>query len=59
MFDLAKSFEFFYKKYYDMGIYTKKNIANFVKMGCVGSDAYKRITGENYEERNSESTTTA
>lgn len=49
MFDLAKSFEFFYKKYYDMGIYTKKNIANFVKMGCVGSDAYKRITGDDYE----------
>lgn len=50
MFDLAASFEYFYKKYYNMGLYTKATIAKFVKMGCVGPDAYKRITGDDYEE---------
>ena len=49
MLDLSASFEYFYKLYYDMGIYTKETIASFVKMGCVGPDAYKRITGDNYE----------
>ncbi|QNQ84441.1 XkdX family protein [Lactobacillus sp. PV037] len=34
--------------YYDMGLYTKATIASFVQMGCVGPDAYKRITGDDY-----------
>ncbi len=37
------------KKYYDMGIYTKKHVADFVKKGKLTPAQYKEITGEDYE----------
>lgn len=38
------------KKFYDMGLYTKAQVANFVLKGVITADEYKLITGEDYEE---------
>lgn len=51
MFNLAMfadTMESLYKLSYDAGFYTNETIASFVKMGTIGPDAYKRITGEDY-----------
>ncbi len=37
------------KKYYDLGFYTKAQVANFVKKGKLTPAQYKEITGEDYE----------
>jgi len=36
------------KRYYDMGIYTKDNVALFVRANMITSIDYKTITGEEY-----------
>ena len=36
------------KKYYDMGLYTKKVVADFVKKGKLTPEEYKLITGDDY-----------
>lgn len=38
------------KRYYDMGIYTKDNVAMFVKAGKITPEQYKTITGDDYVE---------
>ena len=38
------------KRYYDKGIYTKENIATFVKAGKITAEQYEEITGDVYEE---------
>jgi len=38
------------KKFYDMGIYTKVQVANFVKKGVITAEQYEMITGEPYED---------
>jgi len=38
------------KKYYNMGLYTKENVAEFVKKGKLTPEEYKLITGDDYEE---------
>lgn len=38
------------KKYYDMGLYTKAQVAAFVVKGKLTVAQYKEITGEDYEE---------
>jgi len=38
------------KKFYDMGIYTKVQVANFVKKGVITPEQYELIVGEPYEE---------
>lgn len=40
------------KMYYDKGIYTKENVAVFVKAGKITAEQYEGITGEVYKERN-------
>lgn len=40
------------KMYYDKGIYTKENVAVFVKAGNITAEQYEEITGEVYKERN-------
>lgn len=37
-------------KYYSLGIWSKKMVANAVVKGWITSDEYAVITGENYEE---------
>lgn len=37
------------KKYYDLGLYTKAHVANFVKKGAITSEEYELITGEAYQ----------
>lgn len=37
------------KRYYDKGIYSKENVATFVRAGKLTADEYKEITGEKYE----------
>ena len=37
------------KRYYDKGIYTKENVATFVKAGKITAEQYQEITGEQYE----------
>ena len=37
------------KRYYDKGVYTKENIATFVKAGKITAEQYQEITGEQYE----------
>ncbi len=37
------------KKWYNMGIYTKEQVKNFVKKGKITEEQYKEITGEDYE----------
>lgn len=36
------------KRYYDKGIYTKENVATFVKAGKITPEQYEQITGESY-----------
>lgn len=38
------------KRYYDKGIYTKENVATFVRAGKITAEQYKEITGDAYEE---------
>jgi uncharacterized XkdX family phage protein len=38
------------KRYYDKGIYTKENVATFVRAGKITAEQYKEITGDTYEE---------
>lgn len=37
------------KRYYDRGIYTKENVATFVRVKKITEEEYKQITGEEYE----------
>lgn len=37
------------KRYYDKGVYTKENVATFVKAGKITAEQYQEITGEQYE----------
>ena len=37
------------KKYYDLGLYTKAHVANFVKKGAITAEEYELITGESYQ----------
>lgn len=37
------------KRYYDMRIYTKENVATFVRAGQITEEEYALITGEPYE----------
>lgn len=43
-------FELLYRNCYNWGYFTKETIAGFVKLGTIGPDAYKRITGDDYHE---------
>lgn len=36
------------KKFYDKGIYTKENVAEFVEAGLIIASEYQVITGEEY-----------
>lgn len=36
------------KKYYDDGLWNKKQVANAVKKGKITPEQYKEITGEEY-----------
>ena len=38
------------KRYYDKGIYTKEDVAVFVKAGKITAEQYEEITGEEYVE---------
>ena len=38
------------KRYYDKGIYSKEDVAVFVKAGKITEEEYKSITGEEYAE---------
>lgn len=38
------------KKFYDMGLYTKAQVAAFVEKGKITTAQYKEITGEDYAE---------
>ena len=38
------------KRYYDKGIYSKEDVAVFVKAGKITPEQYKEITGEDYTE---------
>lgn len=38
------------KRYYDKGIYTKENVAVFVRAGKITAAQYAEITGEAYPE---------
>lgn len=38
------------KRYYDKGIYSKDDVATFVKAGKITAEKYKEITGEDYTE---------
>ena len=37
------------KRYYDMGLYTKEQVAIFVVKGRITEEEYKEITGESFE----------
>lgn len=37
------------KKFFDMKIYTKKQIRAYVDKGVITAEQYKAITGEDYE----------
>ncbi|WP_410495006.1 XkdX family protein [Cellulosilyticum sp. ST5] len=37
------------KRYYEMGIYTKQQVALFVVKGRITEAEYKEITGEDFE----------
>ncbi len=39
------------KRYYDKGIYTKENVAVFVRAGKISTDQYTEITGDEYPEQ--------
>lgn len=36
------------KRYYDMGLYTKENVALFVRANMIAKEDYKIITGDEY-----------
>lgn len=36
------------KKYYDMGLYSKAQVADFVAKGKITPEEYKLITGDDY-----------
>lgn len=36
------------KKFYDMGLYSAAQVAQFVRKGRLTADEYERITGEAY-----------
>lgn len=38
------------KRYYDKGIYSKEDVATFVKAGKITAEQYKDIVGEDYAE---------
>ena len=38
------------KRYYDKGIYSKEDVATFVRAGKITPEQYKEITGEDYTE---------
>ena len=38
------------KQYYDMGFYSKKNVAVFVQKGKITAEEYELITGDPYDE---------
>lgn len=38
------------KRYYDRGIYTKENVAVFVRANKITTTEYEQITGEAYTE---------
>ena len=38
------------KRYYDKGIYSKEDVAVFVKAGKITPEQYREITGEDYTE---------
>ena len=38
------------KKFYDMGLYTKEQVAQFVEKGKLTPEEYEQITGEVYAE---------
>ena len=38
------------KRYYDKGIYTKENVATFVRAEKITAEQYKEITRDVYEE---------
>ena len=38
------------KRYYDKGIYSKENVATFVRAGKITAEQYKEVTGDTYEE---------
>lgn len=38
------------KRYYDKGIYSKENVATFVRAGKITAEQYNEITGDTYEE---------
>lgn len=46
---VTTTMESLYKSSYDLGLYTKNDIANFVKNGSIDSGGYERITGDKYE----------
>lgn len=37
------------KKFYNLGIYSKAQVAQFVAKGVITPEQYKLITGEDYE----------
>ena len=38
------------KKFYNLGLYTKENVAKFVEKGIITAEQYEEITGEAYDE---------
>lgn len=38
------------KRYYDKGIYSKEDVATFVRAGKITPEQYKEITWEDYTE---------
>lgn len=38
------------KKFYDLGLYTDEQVADFVKKGKITPAEYKKITGKPYNE---------
>lgn len=40
------------KRYYDKGIYSKEDVAVFVKAGKITAEEYEMITGDEYAEAN-------
>lgn len=37
------------KKFYDLGLYTDEQVADFVKKGKITADEYELITGKPYQ----------
>lgn len=36
------------KRYFEKGIYTKENVATFVRAGKITAEQYEQITGDTY-----------